>query len=141
MEDELKQILESLPDKPPRSRLAPYREFIWELRRLGRTYRDIAAILVEKCELRVSPSAIHDFIRIHSRKTKKRGNSAPELQGRIVNPKAESHDVAAAETQGMDAVLARIAALKRRDTTAAPATETFRFNPSEPLRLKTDSKR
>ena len=102
MEDQLKQILESLPEKPPRSRLAPYREFIEELRQLGRTYRDIAAILAEKCQLRVSASAIRDFVRIHSRDKTKRPNSTPQLRERSVNS-AASNDIAAGENQGMDA--------------------------------------
>ena len=136
MEDQLKRIIESLPEKPPRSRLAPYLEFIEELRRLGRTYRDIAAILAEECQLNVSASAIHDFVRIHSRERTKRRNSTSELRGRFMNPKAESHDVAPAENRGMDAVLERIVALKSRGTTSDPTTEAFRFDPSEPLRLK-----
>lgn len=136
MEDQLKQLLESLPVKPPRSRLAPYAEFIEELRRLGRTYRDIAAILAEKCQLNVSASAIHDFVRIHSRARRKRGSGAPELHGRPLNLKLESNDVAAAENRGKDAAFQRIAALKRRNATVEPVTQAFRFNPSEPLWLK-----
>jgi len=51
MDTDLKKILAELPIKPPRSRLEPYREFIEELRSRGRTYRDIAEILAEKCAL------------------------------------------------------------------------------------------
>jgi hypothetical protein len=134
VKDQFKQILESLPGKPPRSRLAPYCEFIEELRRLGRTYRDIAAILAEKCQVYISPSAIHDFIRIHSREKTKRRNSAPDLRERSINSRS-SDGAAASENQRMDAVLKRIAALKGRDTTSEPTTEPFRFNPSETLRL------
>lgn len=54
MNDGLKDILDALPAKPPRSRLEPYREFIEELRHRGRTYRDIASILAEKCRVQVS---------------------------------------------------------------------------------------
>jgi IS30 family transposase len=122
VEDQLKQILESLPGKPPRSRLAPYRELIEELRRLGHTYRDIAAILAEKCQLYVSPSTIHDFVRIHSREKTKRSNSAPDLRERSINSRS-SNGVAASENQGMDAVLKRIAALKGRDRTSEPTTD------------------
>jgi hypothetical protein len=49
MDANLKRLLDELPDKPPRSRLEPYREFTEELRSRGRTYRDIAEILAEKC--------------------------------------------------------------------------------------------
>ena len=67
MDDKLQVILDSLPEKPPRSRLEPYCELIDELRRRGRTYREIARILVEKCQLQVSRSTVHDFVRGRSR--------------------------------------------------------------------------
>jgi hypothetical protein len=67
MDRYLKQLLRTLPEKPPRSRLEPYREFIEELRRLKRTYRNIAAILAEQCNLQVSASGIHDFVRARSK--------------------------------------------------------------------------
>ena len=37
-------ILESLPPKSPRSKLEPHRELIRELRRKGRTYREVALL-------------------------------------------------------------------------------------------------
>jgi hypothetical protein len=51
MDEKFQIILSSLPKKPPRSRLEPYREFIDELRQLGRTYQEIAQILTEKCQV------------------------------------------------------------------------------------------
>src|SRR6516162_4929908 len=45
MDRKFEDILDTLPEKPPRSRLEPYRELIGELRKRGRTYRDIAGIL------------------------------------------------------------------------------------------------
>ena len=63
MDANLKNILDELPDKQPRSRLEPYREFIEELRSRGRTYRDIAEILAEKCAVQVTGSGVHDFVR------------------------------------------------------------------------------
>ena len=56
MDDRFLDILDGIPEKPPRSSLEPYREFINELRRRGRTYREIAHILTEKCQLRVAAS-------------------------------------------------------------------------------------
>jgi hypothetical protein len=49
MDGQFKDILDSLPEKSPRSRLSPYRELIDELRRRDRTFREIAQILAEKC--------------------------------------------------------------------------------------------
>ena len=67
MDANLKKILAELPIKPPRSRLEPYREFIEELRSRGRTYRDIAEILAEKCTVQVTASGLHDFLRTRTR--------------------------------------------------------------------------
>ena len=49
-------ILESLPPKSPRSKLEPHRELIRELRRKGRTYREVAQLFHERLGLYVAPS-------------------------------------------------------------------------------------
>jgi len=140
MEDQLKQIIESLPEKPPRSRLAPYAEFIEELRRLGRTYREISAILAEKCELHASASTIHDFIRL---------NAAPKAHVRV--PKSERRKLSAKSGRALaDSMLKtdsdltlrdRIQALRRTEKDVRPRREVFQFDASEPLRLNNPSKR
>ena len=80
MDTDLKKILAELPIKPPRSRLEPYREFIEELRSRGRTYRDIADILAEKCSVQVTGSGVHDFVRTRSRaKTKLAGRGTKSI--------------------------------------------------------------
>lgn len=48
-----------LPAKPPRSKLEPHRELIRELRRKGRTYREVAALFRERLGLQVAPSTLH----------------------------------------------------------------------------------
>jgi len=58
MDAKFKEILDGLPSKRPRSRLEPYGELIRELRRRGRTYRDIADILGEKCQVQVTASGV-----------------------------------------------------------------------------------
>src|SRR5262245_20406241 len=65
--DNFEEILNSLPEKPARSRLEPYAELINELLRRSRTYRVIVRILDEKCQIQVSISTIHDFVRRRSR--------------------------------------------------------------------------
>ena len=134
MEDQLKQILESLPEKPPRSRLAPYREFIEELRRLGRTYREIATILAEKCQLNVSASAIHDFFRLHSSRQARRGSPISKPQRSTVEA-ARLHAGTSVKGNSEVGVQDRIAALKRRDKVTRLGREIFQFDASEPLRL------
>jgi hypothetical protein len=48
--------------------MEPYRELIEQLRTRGRTYREIAQILAEKCQLQILRSAINDFARVQSRR-------------------------------------------------------------------------
>jgi hypothetical protein len=133
MDANLKKILAELPIKPPRSRLEPYREFIEELRSRGRTYRDIAGILAEKCAVQVTGSGVHDFVRTRSRATT---NSA----GRMTksNPLAASNAVVKTSpaSTSSEEVHRRIAALKARNTAVEQRPHGFEYNPDEPLRLK-----
>ena len=134
MDANLEKILAELPIKPPRSRLEPYREFIEELRGRGRTYRDIAEILAEKCAVQVTGSGVHDFVRTRSRaKTKSAG------RGTKSNPLPASNPLAA-ETLSASAsneeVQRKLAALKARNMAAEPGSRGFEYNPEEPLRLK-----
>src|ERR1700693_197203 len=64
MKKELKDILDGLPTKPPRSRLTPYVELIDEMRERGWTYRAITRVLAEKCGVQTSPSNLHHFVRM-----------------------------------------------------------------------------
>ena len=67
-EDQLRNIIAALSEKLSRSRLEPYRQLIGELRRRRRTYREIARILGEKCDLLISATAVHNFVRLHLRR-------------------------------------------------------------------------
>jgi hypothetical protein len=68
---DFKEILDNLPEKPPRSRLEPYRELILEMRRRGRPLREIAQVLGEKFGVRVVSSTIHDFVNAASSRERK----------------------------------------------------------------------
>jgi hypothetical protein len=127
MDDDLKKILAELPIKPPRSRLEPYREFIEELRSRGRTYRDIAEILAEKCAVQVTASGVHDFVRARTR-AKTKSNPLP-----VSNPVAAETSPASASSEE---VQRKIAALKARNTAAEPGPRGFEYDPDQPLRLK-----
>src|SRR5580700_10043427 len=70
MEDKLSEILDRLPPKPPRSRLDLHAALIEELRRRGRTYREIARVLAENCQVQTSPSNIYYFVRLRAREDK-----------------------------------------------------------------------
>jgi hypothetical protein len=134
MDTDLKKILDELPIKPPRSRLEQYREFIEELRSRGRTYRDIAGILAEKCAVQVTASGVHDFVR-----TRTRAKDRSAGRGTKSNPLPLSKPVVA-ETSPASAsreeVQRKIAALKVRNTAANPGRPPFEYDPDQPLRLK-----
>ncbi len=135
MDANLKNILDELPDKPPRSRLEPYREFIEELRSRGRTYRDIAQILAEKCAVQVTGSGVHDYLRTRSRA--KASQAAVSLskptESAVGNPDTAG---TGPEVPSSEEVQRKIAALKARNTGAEPGQRGFEYDPDEPLRLK-----
>jgi seryl-tRNA synthetase len=146
MDPKFKEIIDGLPDKPPRSRLEPYYELVKELRRRGRTYRDIADILAEECQLRVTASGIHAFVRTRSqakRRLGKRRNSRKDEQrvtSAIRRLKTATPNSASAPSSG-DEVARKMAALKARRPDAKPTSEPFHFDENEPLRLDKPEKR
>jgi hypothetical protein len=63
-------LLDSIPQKPPRSELETHRELIRQLRRKGCTYRDIVRILHERVGLEVAVSTIHSFVKVRAKHRK-----------------------------------------------------------------------
>ena len=125
MDDKWIDILSSLPPKPPRSRLEPYAGLIEEMRRRGRTYREISRVLAERCQVRVSRSNVHHFVSLRRRKA----------EGEA--PVEETHDVSRpVPTQPGNELRQRIDALKQRRMAENPRPGEFDFDPSEPLRLQ-----
>ena len=119
MEPELQTILESLPEKPYRSKLEPHRELIRELRRKGRTYREVAHLFEERLGLSVAPSTLHSFVKVRAKHRKRTQFELPPAQ------------LATAESPVLD----RVNAFKAKPVvrTAKPARFIFREN--EPLTL------
>jgi len=142
MDDNFQEILDSLPEQRSRSRLEPYGRLVDELLRRRWTYRGIAGILAEKCQLKVSSSTIHDFVRRRSRSKRnssKRRAPAPAETMRVsptAQPKVKTRASAEEEEiPSADEVHQRIAALKRRPIPVQTSCEKFHYDPSEPLRL------
>ena len=133
MDANLKKILAELPIKPPRSRLEPYREFIEELRSRGRTYRDIAEILAEKCAVQVTGSGVHDFVRTRTRaKDRSAGRATKSNPLPLSKPvAAETSPAPASRDEGQR----KIAAVRSRNTGAEPGPPAFEYDPDQPLRL------
>jgi hypothetical protein len=143
-DDKIREIIESLPEKRSRSRLVPYRELIAELRRLRRTYREIAQVLGEKCQVQVSAAAVHDFVRRHLRRKRK------PIRRRVPGGLALSRRGAAATNErplnlprkrvttssvSDEEVRRRIEELKRRPVPGEETPPLFHYDPSEPLHL------
>lgn len=133
MDDNFRHILNTLPEMPPRSRLEPYSELINELRQRGRTYREIAHILAEECQLKTAASTIHDFLRSGSRIS--RESVKPQARhGTTVTRARRAH---AGRVKGplTKDVEQRIANLKARPAPAKASLEHFQYDPDEPLHL------
>lgn len=143
MDERFQAILDSLPPKLPRSRLEPYSELIRELRRRGRTYREIAQVLAEKCQVGVVPSTVHDFVRVRTQKGKAKqqpvtplADTSPSPNG---NPATSTTGAVKMPAQKADAeeVRRRIEELKQRPVSPRDkAKPVFEYNPEEPLRLR-----
>lgn len=104
------ELLDQLPEKPPRSKLEPYRDLISQLLAKNWTYRDIAALFADKLKLAVAPSTLHNFVKVRSQQ--KRAYRPVHL-AKAVNEKSEE----------------RLAGTGKR------APRVFEFTPGETLRL------
>src|SRR5277367_6382011 len=80
MEPALQILLSDLPAKPPRSKLEPHRELIRELRRKGRTYREVASLFRERLGLHVAPSTLHSFVKVRAKHRKRTQFELPPLE-------------------------------------------------------------
>ena len=119
MEPVLQSILESLPTKPPRSKLEPHRELIRELRRKGRTYREVARLFHERLGLYVAPSTLHSFVKVRAKHRKRQQFELPPV------------DVAPGDSPSFDP----IAALKAKSPLPRSTGRRFVFRENEPLKL------
>jgi hypothetical protein len=111
--------LGDLPSKPPRSKLEPHRDLIRELRRKGRTYREVAHLFQERLGLYVAPSTLHSFVKVRAKHRKRTQFELPPIQ------------LAAPEQP----VLERIAVLKATPTARNAKPARFVFRENEPLTL------
>jgi hypothetical protein len=114
--------LANLPPKPPRSKLEPHRELIRELRRKGRTYREVSRLFADRLGLHVAPSTLHSFVKVRARHRK---------QVQFELPAAE---LPSAELP----VSVRLAAFKAQPTAQEAKRSRFVFRENEPLTLSTD---
>jgi hypothetical protein len=138
-------ILKTLPEKPARSRLAPFKKLIMGLLARRRTYREIARILAEKCGMKVSISTLHDFVRLRLGPKGKALSIRAAEQNRNPDSKIATVLVAGKERAQKthpraEEVLRRIAELKQRPVSDAKPADVFHYDPGKPLVLSTDKK-
>jgi hypothetical protein len=118
MEPAHETILASLAQKPHRSKLEPHRELIRELRRKGRTYREVARLFHERLGLYVAPSTLHSFVKVRAKHRKREQFELPP----------------AIATSAPSPVFDSIAALRAKGSEPNPKTR-FVFQENEPLKL------
>jgi intein-encoded DNA endonuclease-like protein len=132
-----KVILKSLPPKPDRSKLEPYAKLILELHRQGRSYREIAQVLSERCNLKTSRSTVNDFVRarlIKPQKLQKKQKIAELAQSNQsglmprMKPEIKLH-VTEEEIQR------RISDIKKQQTKTENPSQLFEYDPDQPLQL------
>jgi hypothetical protein len=119
MEPVLQSILESLPPKSPRSKLEPHSELTRELRRKGRTYREVAQLFHERLGLYVAPSTLHSFVKVRAKLRKRTQFELPPLES----------------VDARSAGFASIAALKAKPILQKPKSARFVFRENESLIL------
>ena len=125
MDPTLLSLLDSIPQKPARSKLETHRELIRQLRRKGCTYRDIVRILRERVGLDVAVSTIHSFIKVRAKHRKQVHYELPPLEPESsLNTRLSPDDVAS-----------RIAALKAKPVEQKGKPKHFHLEESEPLKL------
>ena len=124
MDPTLLSLLETIPQKPPRSKLETHRELIRQLRRKGCTYRDIVRILQECVGLEVAISTIHSFVKVRAKHRKQVQYELPPLESESKPVSPSSDDVAS-----------RIAALRAKPIERKTKPKHFHFEESEPLKL------
>jgi len=95
---------------------------------MGRTCRDISAILADKCRVTVTASGLHDFIRARSR-----------VMGDAAKSPVNSRPFAEASSARED-VHQKIAAVRARSAAIGSGAKKFDFDPDAPLSLPKPSR-
>jgi len=139
-------ILNNLPNKAPCSRLEPYSELITEMRRRGRSYREIAQVLKKVCGLKVGASTVNDFVLARARsRTKSPAPASKTVRTRTKKnarePISTYKDTEAPEgirrpRKALEGIARSIKDLKNRPSETTAKKLLFEYNPDEPLRLQ-----
>jgi hypothetical protein len=132
MDPKIADLLNTIPDNPPRSKLEPHSDVIAALRKKRYTYRQISQFLSEHLQVNAAPSTIHDFLRV--RRSRARKLRTPVVERR---PKAEPVTTPVPRpTQAVGDVKKRIAAFKNRSGKDGETKPRFVYDEAEPLQLR-----
>jgi hypothetical protein len=113
--------ISGLPPNPLRSKLEPHRELIRELRRKGRTYREVSRLFAERLGLQVAPSTLHSFVKVRARHRKQAQFELPAVELLTIRRP----------------VNACLAAFKSKPAVKVSRRSRFVFLENEPLALST----
>jgi hypothetical protein len=133
MDDRFKAILASV-SKHQRSKLEPFTELIKQLRRRGYPYREIARILVEKCDMVVASSTVVRFAATLARE-KRKSSGHPDRRKSCGSVKP-SIGVNVSSTVSDDGLWKRIEELKQQPTKSTNSPKKFEYDPDQPLQLR-----
>jgi hypothetical protein len=139
MDQTHRAILASLPPPRRRSKLDPHWALIRALRAHGRSYRQIVAILRDRCGLHVAVHTLHHFVRRAQQTASARRPRYPVSPVRRPRSGADPSSLPP-RSDADDDVSARIAAIKRRAPALAAEPKAFAYDENEPLQLIADVK-
>jgi hypothetical protein len=137
-------ILNNLPAKQPRSRLEPYSELITEMRKRGRTYREVVHVLKKDCGLKVGTSTVNDFVLARSKSKAKLSLSTSRTAATKKNMNGLTgtykdtgdHKSTGRPQKAPEGIARSIKELKDRPPKTSTKKVLFEYNPDEPLRLQ-----
>ena len=138
MDESLEKILDTLPPKPSRSKLEPYREFIRELRRRGRSYQEITNILRDHCGVTAGVNSVYYFVRVREKaergtRLRRRGGGRSTETATSGRPPERAHSQPRPAI-GDDA-WENIQKLKLRQSARPAEEKVFVYDEDEPLKL------
>ncbi len=79
MDETIRKLLDTIPERQPRSKLEPHIDVIRELRRKRRSYQEISVFFKEHLHLPVAPSTLYEFVKSRARQTKKTMVELPDV--------------------------------------------------------------
>jgi hypothetical protein len=138
MDDAFHAILESLPPRRRRSKLEPYAPLIQALRTRGRSYREIASILRDRCGVSVGVHTLYHFVRVRAQRGMTSRTPRPAPSPAPVRSSARDPTTSSPK-DGDKHIWERIAAVKGHGApAAATARKEFVYDENEPLHLIPD---